>query len=104
MSDSFDNWKRCYKIMTPIDQVLAWIVRVIYLTSMLLVLLFLCIWRRSATQKHVYLQLALEITNLIALIYAIFLQDFKDPPVRLRTILFNVSFFTYLLGHWVFVV
>ena len=70
---------------------------------MVLVLLYLCIQRRGATKGHVFLQLALEMTNIVVLIFAIFMQDFEDPSDTLKAFLFNVCTICYMLGHWVFV-
>ena len=73
MSNSFETWKQCYETVQPLHDALAWIVRIVYLSAMILVLLFLCIKRRGVTQGHVFLQLALEMTNIIVLIFALYL-------------------------------
>ena len=50
-----------------------------------------------------WIELGLEITNIINLLIAMTIEKTRDPKYLLMTLQYNFSFILYTLSHWVFV-
>ena len=111
MSEQSEKWSRAYDEIRDVYDTASVVIRYTYGGSLLLVTVYLCfIWlfrNRRATPRFVFLQLTLELLNLIFLFIYLHYSSGATPigysSGWLLILNNNLCNLLFMLSHWIFV-